>query len=89
MDSERTIELAAERTGLIIVDMQSEGCERHGPGLKPVIKNIRSLLDRFREAGGKIIHIQSVRAKIIPSLLSLASPTLFSTTAPPWSLSTN
>lgn len=66
MDSERTIELAAERTGLIIVDMQAEGCERHGPGLKPVIQNIRSLLNRFREAGGKIIHIQSVRAKDHP-----------------------
>jgi nicotinamidase-related amidase len=66
MDSEQPIELAAERTGLIIVDMQAEGCERHGPGLKPVIKNIRSLLDRFREAGGKIIHIQSVRAKDHP-----------------------
>ena len=66
MDEERTIELSPEHTGLIIVDMQAEGCERHGPGLKPVIKNIRSLLDRFREANGKIIHIQSVRTKDHP-----------------------
>src|SRR5580765_288071 len=66
MDSERTIELAAERTGLVIVDMQAEGCERHGPTLKPVIKNIRKLLDRFRAANGKIIHVQSVRSKDHP-----------------------
>ena len=66
MDEERTIELSPEHTGLIIVDMQAEGCERHGPGLKPVIKNIRSLLDRFREVNGNIIHIQSVRPKDHP-----------------------
>jgi nicotinamidase-related amidase len=57
------IELAPESCGLIIVDMQTEGCERHGPTLKPVIKNIRHLLDRFRAANGKIIHVQSVRTK--------------------------
>ncbi|MET0583999.1 MAG: hypothetical protein ABW099_03885 [Candidatus Binatia bacterium] len=89
MDSERTIELAAERTGLIIVDMQAEGCERHGPGLKPVIQNIRSLLNRFREAAARSSTSNRSGRKIIPSLLSLASPTLFSTTVPPWSLSTN
>jgi nicotinamidase-related amidase len=66
VDKERTIELSPEHTGLIIVDMQAEGCERHGPGLKPVIKNIRSLLDRFREVNGNIIHIQSVRPKDHP-----------------------
>jgi nicotinamidase-related amidase len=46
--------------------MQFEGCERHGPTLKPVIKNIRALLDRFREANGNIIHVQSVRTKDHP-----------------------
>ena len=60
------IELAPENTALIIVDMQVEGCERHGPTLKPVIKNIRNLLDRCRAADGKIIHIQSVRSKDHP-----------------------
>ena len=60
------IELAPESCGLIIVDMQTEGCERHGPTLKPVIKNIRNLLDRFRAANGKIIHVQSVRTKDHP-----------------------
>jgi nicotinamidase-related amidase len=34
--------------------------------LKPVIKNIRALLNRFRETGGKIIHVQSVRSKDHP-----------------------
>lgn len=74
MNEERTIELSPENTGLIIVDMQAEGCERHGPGLKPVIKNIRALLDRFREANGKIIHIQSVRSKDHPEFVFYGKP---------------
>lgn len=59
-------ELNLDNTGLIIVDMQNEGCERHGPTVKPVIQNIRRLLDRFRNANGKIIHVQSVRTKDHP-----------------------
>jgi nicotinamidase-related amidase len=66
MDVARTIELSPEHSGLVIVDMQTEGCERHGPGVKPVIQNIRALLDRFRRAHGKMIHIQSVRSKDHP-----------------------
>jgi ureidoacrylate peracid hydrolase len=66
MDAQQHLEIASENTALIIVDMQSEGCQRHGPTLKPVITNIRALLDRFRRANGKIIHIQSVRAKDHP-----------------------
>jgi nicotinamidase-related amidase len=66
MDAERVIELSPQGAGLIIVDMQAEGCERHGPGVKPVIRNIRTLLDRFRQANGKIIHVQSVRPKDHP-----------------------
>src|SRR5689334_5965075 len=66
MDTQNTVELAAENTGLIIVDMQAEGCERHGATLKPVIKSIRGLLDRFRQIGGKVIHVQSVRSKDHP-----------------------
>lgn len=60
------IELSPQNSALIIVDMQVEGCERHGPTLKPVIKSIRNLLDRSRAANGKIIHIQSVRGKDHP-----------------------
>jgi nicotinamidase-related amidase len=66
MDAKQLLELSAENTGLIIVDMQSEGCERHGPTLKPVIENIRALLDRFRQGNGTIIHVQSVRVKDHP-----------------------
>ncbi|HSE89420.1 MAG TPA: isochorismatase family cysteine hydrolase [Candidatus Binatia bacterium] len=66
MDVARTIELSPEHSGLVIVDMQTEGCERHGPGVKPVIQNIRALLDRFRRVHGKMIHIQSVRSKDHP-----------------------
>jgi nicotinamidase-related amidase len=66
MDTERAIELSPQGSGLIIVDMQAEGCERHGAGVKPVIRNIRALLDRFRRAKGKIIHVQSVRTKDHP-----------------------
>jgi nicotinamidase-related amidase len=66
MDAERAIELSPQGSGLIIVDMQAEGCERHGAGVKPVIRNIRALLDRFRQANGNIIHVQSVRTKDHP-----------------------
>ena len=66
MDAQQLSEISPDNSGLIIVDMQSEGCERHGPTLKPIIKNIRALLDRFRQANGKIIHVQSVRPKDHP-----------------------
>jgi nicotinamidase-related amidase len=66
MNAERVIELASQGSALIIVDMQAEGCERHGDTVKPVIRNIRALLDRFRQAKGKIIHVQSVRTKDHP-----------------------
>ena len=66
MNTEKTIKLSTGATGLVIVDMQVEGCERHGAGVNPVIQNIRSLLDQFREANGKIIHVQSVRSKDHP-----------------------
>lgn len=66
MDTERSIELSPKGAALIIVDMQAEGCERHGAGVKPVIQNIRALLDRFRQTNGKIIHVQSVRTKDHP-----------------------
>jgi nicotinamidase-related amidase len=66
MDTEPVVELPSKRSALIIVDMQAEGCERHGAGVKPAIRNIRALLDRFRRANGKIIHVQSVRKKDRP-----------------------
>lgn len=68
------IELNPEATGLVIVDMQEEGCERHGPGVKPVIANIRSVLDRFRAVNGKVIHVQSVRTKDHPEFTVFGRP---------------
>ncbi|MSP40146.1 MAG: cysteine hydrolase [Deltaproteobacteria bacterium] len=68
------IELNPESTGLVIVDMQNEGCERHGPGVKPVIANIRVMLDRFRAVNGKIIHVQSVRTKDHPEFTVFGRP---------------
>ena len=66
MEVEQLLQISPENSALIIVDMQAEGCERHGPTLKPVSKNIRGLLDRFRQANGNVIHVQSVRAKDHP-----------------------
>ena len=74
MDADQSIQLSPEHTGLIIVDMQTEGCERHGATLKPVIRNIKALLDRFRDAGGKIIHVQSVRTKEHPEFTFFGKP---------------
>jgi len=60
------MQLIPNSSGLVIVDMQVEGCERHGSGVKPIIQNIRSLLDRFRSINGNVIHVQSVRPKDHP-----------------------
>jgi nicotinamidase-related amidase len=74
MENRNKIELHPDSTGLIIVDMQVEGCERHGPGVKPVIDNIRRLLDRFRAVNGKIIHVQSIRTKDHPEFTVFGRP---------------
>ena len=64
--NEKRIELDPESSALVIVDMQAEGCEGHGPTVQPTIESIRRLLDRFRSASGKVIHVQSVRSKDHP-----------------------
>jgi nicotinamidase-related amidase len=74
MEELTKIDLDSESTALVIVDMQVEGCERHGPGVKPVIGNIRRLLDRFRSLNGKIIHVQSVRTKDHPEFTVFGRP---------------
>ena len=74
METSKKIELHPESTALVIVDMQVEGCERHGPNVKPVIANIRRLLDRFRAINGKIIHVQSVRTKDHPEFTVFGRP---------------
>ena len=40
MKSENLVELTGEFSALVIVDMQIEGCERHGPSVRPVVRNI-------------------------------------------------
>src|ERR1043166_6985114 len=74
MENQKHFELSPEATALVIVDMQAEGWERHGPGVKAVIANIRALLDRFRAAKGKIIHVQSVRTKDHPEFTVFGRP---------------
>lgn len=74
MENRSKIELPLDSTCLLIVDMQVEGCERHGPGVQPVIASIRRLLDRFREVKGKIIHVQSVRTKDHPEFTVFGRP---------------
>jgi len=66
MSTRNAMHLIPNSSGLVIVDMQVEGCERHGSGVKPIIQNIRSLLDRFRSINGNVIHVQSVRPKDHP-----------------------
>jgi nicotinamidase-related amidase len=74
MEERTKTELDSDSTALVIVDMQVEGCQRHGPGVKPVIGNIRRLLDRFRSLDGKIIHVQSVRTKDHPEFTVFGRP---------------
>jgi hypothetical protein len=69
------IELNPQSTGLVIVDMQVEGCERHGPGVKPVIANIRRLLDRFRAVDGKLSTSNRSVPRITLNSPCLADPT--------------
>ncbi|MGH7886518.1 MAG: cysteine hydrolase family protein, partial [Candidatus Binatia bacterium] len=74
MNDGNDIKLSANSTALVIVDMQREGCARHGPTLKPVTKNIQALLDRFRAAHGKVIHVLSVRPKDHPEFTYFNNP---------------
>jgi nicotinamidase-related amidase len=74
MAGQNEIEFTAQGSGLVIVDMQVEGCERHGPTVRSTIDSIRSLLDRFRQVNGKIIHVQSVRSKDHPEFTVFGRP---------------
>ena len=61
------IELAPENCGLVIVDMQAEGCERHGPTLKPVVKNVRNSWIAFAPPTEKSSMCNRSVPKIIPN----------------------
>lgn len=60
------VKLAAEKTLLLVIDMENENCHPDGAvfigePVKKIIPNIRRLLDAMRRTGGKIVHTQSVR----------------------------
>ena len=60
------VKLAAEKTLLLVIDMENENCHPDGAlfigePVKKIIPKIRGLLDAMRRAGGKIVHTQSVR----------------------------
>jgi nicotinamidase-related amidase len=62
------VKLAAEKTLLLVIDMENENCHPDGTlfigePVKKIIPNIRGLLDAMRRAGGKIVHTQSVRRR--------------------------
>ena len=75
MDSERTIELAAERTGLIIVDMQSGRLRKARTGAQTGGSKTFALYWTVFAKGRRQDHPHTNRSgrRIIPSLLS-ASP---------------
>lgn len=60
------VELDARKTLLVIVDMENEdlhpsGKRYMGEAVTAIIPKIAALRDRVREAGGKVVHTQSVR----------------------------
>lgn len=61
------VELPAERTLLLVIDMENEnahpdGALYIGEAVEKIIPNIAGLLRQFRRAGGRVVHTQSVRA---------------------------
>lgn len=54
--------LDPQRSLLVIVDMQKEGCQRHGPTVHRIVPAIRDLLDRARDARVPVVFVQSVRS---------------------------
>jgi nicotinamidase-related amidase len=72
MNAEQAIELSPQGSGLIIVDMQAEGCERHGGTVQPVIRNIRALLIAFARAMGRSSTFNRCEPRTIPNSPSSA-----------------
>jgi nicotinamidase-related amidase len=61
------VELAAEKTLLLVIDMENEnahpdGALYIGEPVKRIIPRIRDLRDKVRQAGGRVVHTQSVRS---------------------------
>jgi len=64
----RSIELEAAKTLLLIIDMENESAHPDGPlfigkPVKKIIPKIAELRTRVRQAGGRVVHTQSVRAR--------------------------
>ena len=60
------VELAAAKTLLLIIDMENEnahpkGALYIGEPVRRIIQRIRELREKVRQAGGRVIHTQSVR----------------------------
>jgi nicotinamidase-related amidase len=61
------VELQAEKTLLLIIDMENEnahpdGALYIGEPVRRIIPRIRALREKVRQAGGRVIHTQSVRS---------------------------
>lgn len=61
------VELGAEKTLLLIVDMENENAHPHGAlyigePVRRIISRIAKLRENARQAGGRIVHTQSVRS---------------------------
>jgi nicotinamidase-related amidase len=62
-----SVELEAEKTLLLIIDMENEnahpdGALYIGEPVKRIIPKIRDLREKVRWAGGRVVHTQSVRS---------------------------
>jgi nicotinamidase-related amidase len=60
-------ELEAEKTLLLIIDMENEnahpdGALYIGERVKGIIPRIQQLREKVRHAGGRVVHTQSVRS---------------------------
>ena len=63
----RSVKLEASRTLLVIIDMENENADPAGPlfigePVKKIIPKIAELRTRVRQAGGRVVHTQSVRS---------------------------
>ena len=61
------VELPAEKTLLLIIDMENENAHPDGAlfigePVRKIIPNIAQLRERVRQAGGRVLHTQSVRS---------------------------
>ena len=75
------MQLDPKSTVLVVVDMENEFCRPggklyHPEGVDEVIPKLKSLLDRCRNAGTKIIFVQSTRYANSPEFVRFGQPTI-------------